>query len=99
MGEAKIKANEMSCANCRFATVVPGQSMSVRHCRRVPPISSPLITQQARPGLPETPPMQAIQFMSAFPTVRLDDWCGEFVPRAQTAGIIQTEGGASDAVG
>lgn len=86
MGEAKNKLNFRQCSTCVFATMVPGQGMNVRHCRRVPPISSPLIVQQARPGLPGAPPTQAIQFMSAFPTVRPDDWCGEFQPRQQVAG-------------
>ncbi len=83
MGESKL--NTPSCAKCVFATPVPND-VKLRFCRRVPPIASPLILSQNRPGLPGTPPMTSIQFFSSFASVAVHDWCGEFQLRPQVAG-------------
>ncbi len=76
---AKENVGGAACGSCRFSAMIPGQGFNIRHCKRVPPIAVPMVVSQSKPILPGIPAAQSIQFLSAFPSVRPDDWCGEFV--------------------
>jgi len=81
-------ANDSMCANCQF--FLPGQEANVMGvCRRHPPVVFMLPMQSAPPsgeeqkilriaGAQPKPPQVTLQFPSAWPMVRPEQWCGEW---------------------
>lgn len=97
MGEAKRTAEvasgvgEPCCANCLFAA--PSKAQGRIHCKRVPPIASPVLVPGAIQG------QVNVRFVAGFPEISAAEWCGEHVPRDAAVLAAASKTGAFEVKG
>ena len=69
-----MNKNEI-CANCKFFKETPLEGKDQGLCRANPPKQHALGSQQG------------VQFVSTFPSIKKEDWCGRFEPEVSKLGI------------